>query len=136
VSRESVEVFGGGEVLVSGPAVLWFATLAERAVHAQRLNGARNPVAEVWNGLMAEAATRTRTADNGISALPMSVDASSSVPVDPVSAQEAAVMMNRKDRNVRGLCARGSFESATRVAGRWQIERAEVALRVAQAVSR
>lgn len=131
--REHVEVLSGGEVLVSGPAVLWFATLAERAVHAQRLNGARVGFAEHWSAAFAEASSRVRTADNGRAALPLPAVASSSTPVDPVSAQEAAMMLDRKVRNVRDLCDREVFTSARKIAGRWQIERAEVLARAERA---
>lgn len=135
MSREAVEVLGAGEVLLSGPAVSWFATLAERAVHTQRLNGTRNPVAEQWVAAMADAVTRMRTADVGRSAVPTGHDLAASGPVDPVSASQAAVILNRKVRNVTDLCARGAFGTARRVGGRWQIERAEVLDRAGRVAS-
>ncbi len=127
---DDVQVLGAGELLLSGPAVLWFATLAERSVHAQRGNGVRNPVAERWLATSIEASSRVRTAANGRAALPLAGSPSSSSLVDPISASEAAVILNRKARNVRDLCHRGTLQTAQPVAGRWQIERAEVLARV------
>lgn len=126
---DDVQMLGAGELLLSGPAVLWFATVAERAVHGQRANGARNPVAERWLTIAVEASNRTRTAASGRPAVPPAPVSSSSRLVDPIGASEAAVIMNRKARNVRDLCKRGSFESAQQTQGRWQIERAEVLAR-------
>lgn len=128
--RDDVEVLGGGELLVSGVAVGWFATLAERAVAGQRLNGVRNALFEAWARDAAGAASLIRTAAGGRSAVPIEPDRSSSALIDPVGTKEASQMLGCKERNVRDLQARGHFPSARQVGGRWQYERAEVLARI------
>lgn len=129
MSRDAVEVLAGGEVLVSGDAVPWLATVVERAVHAQRRNGMRSAIFEGWLDAFALAVALTRSSAIGRSELPIELDPASSALVDPVSTSEAAMMLTKTPRNVVDLCRREVFTSARKVGGQWQIERAEVAAR-------
>lgn len=132
---DGVRVLGAGELLVSGQAVAYFATLAERSVHAQRGNGVRNPIFEGWAAAAAEGAARGRTSAIGRSELPIAPDPASSCLVDPVTTSEAAMMLTKTTRNVVYLCRHEVFASARQVGGRWQIERAEVAARAERVAS-
>lgn len=133
---QEIRVLRGGEMLVSGVAVGWFATLAERAVQGQRLNGIRNGLFETWAAEAADAAGRVRmTADVGSPALPIEDVRSSSVLVDPITAAQAAEMSGCQVRNITDLCTREVFGTARKVGGQWQIERAEVLARVEKAAS-
>ena len=129
--RDAVEAFAGGEALMSGAAVLWFAELGARAKYEQRRNGVpRNPVTDGWVDTMAVAATRTRASAIGSRKLPIATLPASLCHIDPVATKEAAQMLGTTARNVVDLIDRGAFPSARKVAGCWQIERAEVLARV------
>lgn len=132
---DDVQAMGAGELLLAGPAVLWFATLAERAVHAQRANGVRNPVAERWLSVAIEGSSRVRASAIGRSEVPIESVSASSGLVDPVTTSEAAVMLNKTPRNVVDLCRREVLTTACKVGGQWQIERAEVLARAERIAS-
>jgi hypothetical protein len=130
VTRGEVQPLSGGEVLISGDAVLWFATMAERAVLAQRGNGMRSPLFDGWLDTLRDAAARTRACSGiGTSEVPIPAGPPSSGLTDPISTVEAAAMLRTTPRNVTALCQREVLSSARKVAGRWQIERAEVTAR-------
>lgn len=120
-------VLAGGELLLSG------ATVADvgRALRLAQRTAARDGIglspltrrllAAVDEALSRQAATATGTPE--LPAPPVVAPLTD----DVIGTGEAAALMNRTDRNVRDLCARGSLVTARWARGRWSIDRAEVA---------
>jgi hypothetical protein len=129
--REDVQVLGGGEVLLSGSAVLWVATALERAAQAQRANGLRDGDIGRLADSFAFAAQRVRSSGVGTSEVPMAPVLPSSMPVDPVTSSKAAEMLSCGSRYVTELCNTGAFDGPVKqVCRRWLIERAAVLARI------
>lgn len=130
--QDDVELFRGGELLLDGFAVAWFASAVEMTKNVHRRNGvAHDPRLERWAAIAREAVTRQRSSAIGTSEVPIAEGPPSSALIDPIDTAEAADMLNCTTRNVLGLRARGAFDSARKVGGQWQYERADVAARAA-----
>lgn len=132
-------VLSGGEVLLQ-PAGVRVVRAAMGAL--QRALGRDGiglpPAAHDLAALLDDAAATAaplsvRTAGCGSPAVPSEGERALSALLDPITAEEAAKMLDRKPRNGRDLCARGAFPSARKVGGRWLLERADVLDRQAAA---
>lgn len=125
----------GGWVLVAPSAAGVIARALAAAENQTRVNGYPPPpdftcLMAVFAHAVAEQQT---PAAPGRSEVPRQREVAASavsvrmVLADPVSAEQAAAQLGCTARNVRDLCARGSFETAQRSRAGWEIERAEVA---------
>ena len=120
----------GGEVLVERSAVPWIRLAVQRLRAEMRRDGVRNVDADAYLAAFTEARDRCATSANGSAEVPQVDDSAWSIPVDPMTTEEAAEMLGTGSRNVRDLCKRGALATARQVSGRWLVERDEVLARV------
>ena len=132
-----VIVLAGGEVLLRGSAVAAVLTALRAAVRMNRIDGsAPSGALRAVEGAFTQAKARQVVlrhlapelvgTSTGAAEYPDGAGLAESDLEDPMTVQEAAVMTNTSERNVRALCARQTLVTARLVGGRWVMDRADV----------
>ncbi|WP_375491994.1 helix-turn-helix domain-containing protein [uncultured Jatrophihabitans sp.] len=125
--REDVTVTRGGDVLLSGVAVLDVATALELVAAVHRNNGGAG--ATRLASLMEPFTTAARRVQSFVveTAKPSELVAvPESALADPISSDEAAQLLGCSPQNFTKHCRRGTYDTARRTGRTWLIERSEV----------
>jgi hypothetical protein len=121
-------VFPGGSLFIGAhdvPVVLDSLRLAERVAARDGISPTRR-VLRLIELSQAGAREAARGSGAGTTEVPATAALPRSVVLDPVTVQEAAVLLRISPRRVTALCSRGAFPGAQKVAGRWLLERVDV----------
>ena len=118
----------GGSVVLGPRITPLVRAMCLASLRSARRDGISPPAAvvELLDGLDAAAAVDGETSADGSAELPRGAGLAASIVLDPITTQEAAVLLRSTARNVRDLRDRGHLPSSRWNGRAWLLDRAEV----------